>query len=146
MTVDTLITGGRLVGPDGTLDASIAISGEEIVAIGSPEDLPAADEEIDAPGKLVLPGAVDAHIHLDDHFSNDTYETASKAAALGGTTTMLDFAWQAWVSEASISMKRVHSSRESNASRRKPKTRWLTIASMERSLVRILLCSTNSRR
>lgn len=102
MTVDTLITGGRLVGPDGTLDASIAISGAEIVAIGSPEDLPAAETEIDASGKLVLPGAVDAHVHLDDHFSNDTYETASKAAALGGTTTMLDFAWQAWVGEASI--------------------------------------------
>jgi dihydropyrimidinase len=102
MTVDILITGGRLVEPDGSIEASIAISGEEIVAVGSPEDLPAADEEIDASGNLVLPGAVDAHVHLDDHFSNDTYETASKAAALGGTTTMLDFAWQAWVGEASI--------------------------------------------
>lgn len=102
MTVDTLITGGQLVQPDGVLDASIAIADEKIVAIGSESELPAADQEIDASGKLVLPGAVDVHVHLDDMFSNDTYETASKAAALGGTTTFVDFAWQAWIGEASI--------------------------------------------
>ncbi|MCH7659086.1 MAG: amidohydrolase family protein [Euryarchaeota archaeon] len=102
MTVDTLITGGQLVQPDGLLDASIAIAGKEIVAIGSESELPAAHEKIDASGKLVLLGAVDVHVHLDDMFSNDTYETASKAAALGGTTTFVDFAWQAWVGEASI--------------------------------------------
>lgn len=102
MTVDTLITGGQLVQPDGILDASIAIADEKIVAIGSESELPAADQEINASGKLVLPGAVDVHVHLDDMFSNDTYETASKAAALGGTTTFVDFAWQAWIGEASI--------------------------------------------
>jgi dihydropyrimidinase len=102
MTVDTLITGGQVVQPDGLLDASIAIAGEEIVAIGSESELPAANEEVDASGKFVLPGAVDVHVHLDDMFSNDTYETASKAAALGGTTTFIDFAWQAWVGGASI--------------------------------------------
>lgn len=102
MTVDTLITGGQLVQPDGVLDASIAIADEKIVAIGSESELPAADQEINVSGKLVLPGAVDVHVHLDDMFSNDTYETASKAAALGGTTTFVDFAWQAWIGEASI--------------------------------------------
>lgn len=93
MTVDTVITGGQLVQPDGILDASIAIADEKIVAIGSESELPVADQEINASGKLVLPGAVDVHVHLDDMFSNDTYETASKAAALGGTTTFVDFAW-----------------------------------------------------
>ena len=102
MTVETLITGGRLVGPGGTADASIAVDDGEIVAVGAAEELPAGDREIDATGKLVMPGVVDAHVHLDDMFSRDTYETASKAAALGGTTTMLDFAWQAWVSDSSI--------------------------------------------
>lgn len=102
MTVDTLITGGQVVQPDGLFDANIAIAGEEIVAIGSESELPAANEEVDASGKFVLPGAVDVHVHLDDMFSNDTYETASKAAALGGTTTFIDFAWQAWVGGASI--------------------------------------------
>lgn len=62
MTVDTLITGGQLVQPDGVLDASIAIADEKIVAIGSESELPAADQEIDASGKLVLPGAVDVHV------------------------------------------------------------------------------------
>jgi dihydropyrimidinase len=102
MAVDTIITGGHLVQADGVLDASIAITGEEIVAIGTEPELPEADTVVDVSGKFVLPGAVDAHVHLDDHFSNDTYETASKAAALGGTTTFIDFAWQAWVGEASI--------------------------------------------
>jgi dihydropyrimidinase len=102
MAVDTIISGGQLVQPDGILNTSIAINGEQIAAIGGESELPEADEIVDASGKFVLPGAVDAHVHLDDHFSNDTYETASKAAALGGTTTFIDFAWQAWVGEASI--------------------------------------------
>ncbi|WP_136716529.1 dihydroorotase [Halorientalis salina] len=102
MTVDTLITGGQLVQPEGILETSIAIDGEEIAAVGSESDLPEADEVVDASGKLVLPGAVDVHVHLDDHFSNDTYETASKAAVLGGTTTIVDFAWQAWVGDVSL--------------------------------------------
>lgn len=101
MAVDTLITGGQLVQPNGILDASIAITGEKIVAIGSESEFSEANEVIDASGKLILPGAVDVHVHLDDHFSNDTYETASKAAALGGTTTFVDFAWQAWIGEVS---------------------------------------------
>ena len=99
---DTLITGGRVVGTDGAVEASVAIDGERIAAIGSQAELPDADEVIDASGKFVLPGAVDVHVHLDDHFSHDTYETASKAAALGGTTTFIDFAWQAWLGEVSL--------------------------------------------
>ncbi len=102
MAVDTIITGGTLVQSDGTIDASIAIDGQEIVAIGEQSELPEASEVVDATGKLVMPGAVDVHVHLDDMFSNDTYETASRAAVLGGTTTFIDFAWQAWVSESSI--------------------------------------------
>lgn len=102
MVVNTVITGGTLVQPDGTLDASIAIDDGTIVAFGERSDLPDAETTVDATGQLVMPGAVDVHVHLDDMFSNDTYGTASRAAALGGTTTFIDFAWQAWVSESSI--------------------------------------------
>ncbi|MFC6864357.1 dihydroorotase family protein [Halomicroarcula sp. GCM10025817] len=102
MAVDTIIAGGTLVQPDGTYDASIAIDDETIVAVGARSELPDARRTVDATGKLVMPGAVDVHVHLDDMFSNDTYDTASRAAALGGTTTFIDFAWQAWVSESSI--------------------------------------------
>ena len=102
MVVNTVITGGTLIQPDGTLDASIAIDDGTIVAIGERSDLPDAETTVDATGQLVMPGAVDVHVHLDDMFSNDTYGTASRAAALGGTTTFIDFAWQAWVSESSI--------------------------------------------
>jgi dihydropyrimidinase len=63
--------------------------------------MPTAERTIDASGLLVLPGVVDPHVHIDDHVSLDTYETATSAAALGGTTTLIDFAWQAYVGEES---------------------------------------------
>ena len=99
MPADTIIRGGTLVGPTGTVEASIAIRDGRIVAVGEESSLPAADEVVDASGRLVMPGAVDPHVHIDDMFSFDTYETATRAAALGGTTTYVDFAWQAWVGE-----------------------------------------------
>jgi dihydropyrimidinase len=46
-----------------------------------------------------MPGIVDPHVHVADHVSIDTYETATKAAALGGVTTVIDFAWQAYAGE-----------------------------------------------
>jgi dihydropyrimidinase len=102
VSVDTILSGGTLVRPDGTVDGSVAIDDGNIVALGERSELPDAGQIIDATGKLVMPGAVDVHVHLDDMFSHDTYGTASRAAALGGTTTFIDFAWQAWVSESSI--------------------------------------------
>jgi dihydropyrimidinase len=48
-----------------------------------------------------MPGVVDPHVHIEDHFSVDTYETGTAAAALGGVTTYIDFAWQHWVGELS---------------------------------------------
>jgi len=102
VTVDTVIAGGTLVQPAGRVEASIAIDDGEIVAVGERSELPAGGRVVDATGMLVMPGTVDVHVHLDDMFSHDTYETASRAAALGGTTTFVDFAWQAWVSDASI--------------------------------------------
>ncbi|ADJ16574.1 D-hydantoinase [Halalkalicoccus jeotgali B3] len=63
--------------------------------------MPDAEETVDASGLLVMPGVIDPHVHIDDHVSLDTYETATSAAALGGVTTLIDFAWQSYVSEDS---------------------------------------------
>ncbi|MFP8953924.1 dihydroorotase [Natrialbaceae archaeon A-arb3/5] len=101
MVVDLRIDGGTIVTESSTLDASVAIEDGEIDSIGSPDSLPDADEHVDASGLLVMPGVVDPHTHIADPFSIDTYEAASHAAALGGVTTCIDFAWQAWTGELS---------------------------------------------
>jgi dihydropyrimidinase len=98
MSFDTLITNGRVVTASDTYASDVAISNGKINAIG--QDLPRDDATkiIDAAGKLVLPGGIDVHTHLDMPFggtkSADDFETGTKAAAFGGTTTLIDFAIQ----------------------------------------------------
>lgn len=94
MQLDTIISGGTVVTPNDTIDASVGINGGRIVAVGDRDQLPAADRTVDASGQYVLPGVVDPHVHVGDHISADSYETATQAAALGGVTTIIDFAWQ----------------------------------------------------
>lgn len=81
--------------PGGTRIADVGISGERIATIGAVEAAPGA-RVIDARGKLVIPGAVDAHTHLDMDVgavrSADDFRTGTVAAACGGTTTVIDFA------------------------------------------------------
>lgn len=89
-----LIKSGNLITAYETFQADILIEGEKIVLIG--ESLDIADAEIvDAEGKLVMPGGVDPHVHLDlpmfDTVSSDDHYTGHKAAAFGGTTTVMDF-------------------------------------------------------
>jgi dihydropyrimidinase len=91
---DFLITSGTLVTDTETYDADIRVQGEKIVEIGP--NLPKDDVEvIDAYGKLVLPGGIDPHTHfalpMFDTISSDDHYTGHKAAAIGGTTTVLDF-------------------------------------------------------
>jgi dihydropyrimidinase len=96
----TLITNGTIVTAEGAQAADVLIDGESIAAIGS--DLAGAgmtaDEAIDASGRWVIPGGIDAHTHMElpfgGTFAKDTFETGSRAAAFGGTTTILDFAVQ----------------------------------------------------
>jgi len=97
MGVDTVVAGGTVVTDTSTLEAAVAIDDGRIVGVGDEDALPAAEERIDASGQLVMPGVVDPHVHVDDHVSIDSYETATAAAALGGVTTFIDFAWQAYV-------------------------------------------------
>jgi dihydropyrimidinase len=88
-TVDTIVRGGQVVTSSETYEASIAIRGEKIVAIGPDDLLPPADRDIDASGKYVLPGAIDCHVHLGGH---DDYLTGGIAAAHAGLTTIIPFA------------------------------------------------------
>jgi dihydropyrimidinase len=88
------IKSGTLVTANEIIEADILIDGEKIAAIGPNLDVPDA-EVVDASGKLVLPGGVDAHVHLDlpmfSTVSSDDHYTGGKAAAFGGTTTVIDF-------------------------------------------------------
>lgn len=95
-TIDTLLSGGTIVTAESTYDAAVAIDDGTVVGIGRPETLPEADERVDVDGDLVLPGVVDPHTHLHGYNSIDSYETGTAAAAAGGVTTLLTFAWQRW--------------------------------------------------
>ncbi|RQG98649.1 dihydroorotase [Natrarchaeobius oligotrophus] len=99
MSVDTVVTNGTLVSSSGTVDGGVAIADGTIVAVGDESHLPAAAETVDAGGRLVMPGIVDPHVHFDGpnplfDGPRETYEAGSEAAALGGVTTVIDFAWQ----------------------------------------------------
>jgi dihydropyrimidinase len=100
----TVITGGVVVSATGSAPAEVLVEGERIVALvepGSPLAATIADGAdlvVDATGKLVVPGGVDAHTHMEMPFggtrASDTFETGTRAAAFGGTTTIVDFAIQ----------------------------------------------------
>jgi dihydropyrimidinase len=98
MRFDTVIQNGTIVTATDTYAGDLGISGEKITAIA--RDLPVenAGRVIDAAGKLVMPGGIDVHTHLDMPFggtkSSDDFESGTIAAAHGGTTTLIDFAIQ----------------------------------------------------
>ena len=98
----TLITGGTVVNATGTATADVLVDGETIAAVLAPgsqllgTDLArSVDAVVDASGKLVIPGGIDAHTHMEMPFggteASDTFETGTRAAAWGGTTTIIDF-------------------------------------------------------
>src|SRR5215218_11190217 len=94
---DLVIRGGKVATVSDVFDADVAISGETIMAVG--RGLPAARREIDGRGKLVLPGGVDSHCHIEQLsaagiMNADTFESATVSAAFGGTTTVISFAAQ----------------------------------------------------
>ena len=92
MEFDTVIRGGTLITPSGPVNADLGIAGGRIAAIGLELQ---GGRVIDATGKLVLPGAIDPHVHLQMPagavMSSDDWETGTIAAACGGTTTVIDF-------------------------------------------------------
>jgi len=98
MSFDTIIRNGSLVTATDTYTADVAIANGKIAAIGSDLEAQNASTLLDASQKLVLPGGIDVHTHLDMPFggttSADDFETGTRAAAFGGTTTLIDFAIQ----------------------------------------------------
>jgi dihydropyrimidinase len=92
-----LIKNGRIVTADADYVADIYIEGEVIHTIGKSLTMQ-ADTVIDATSKIVMPGGIDPHVHLDMPFmgtySSDNYETGTRAALFGGTTTVIDFVLQ----------------------------------------------------
>src|SRR5437667_6171944 len=98
MGFDTIITNGRVVTATDTYTSDVAIHAGKITAIGQTLPRENAGKIIDAAGKYVFPGGIDVHTHLDMPFggttSADDFETGTRAAAFGGTTTLIDFAIQ----------------------------------------------------
>jgi dihydropyrimidinase len=109
-----LIKNGTVVTATDLYTGDVLVEGEKIAAIGTSLDIQ-ADKVIDAAGKYVLPGGIDVHTHLDMPFggttSADDFESGTRAAAFGGTTTIVDFAiqyrgqrlhdaWETWMKKA----------------------------------------------
>jgi dihydropyrimidinase len=92
--IATLIKNGTLITASETFEADILIEDEKIVLIGNNLGHPNA-EITDATGKFIMPGGIDPHVHLDlpmfNTVSSDDHYTGHKAAAFGGTTTVMDF-------------------------------------------------------
>lgn len=100
-----LISGGTVVSATGRTEADVLVDGEKVVGVLAPgstllgADLASSvDRVIDAGGKYVIPGGIDAHTHMELPFggtnASDTFETGTTAAAWGGTTSIIDFAVQ----------------------------------------------------
>lgn len=108
-----LFRGGTVVSGDGLKKMDVLVKGEKILAMG--EDLKFKDAEIvDVTGKLLFPGFIDPHTHMDLEVSGtvtaDGFDTGTKAEIAGGTTCIIDFATQnkgrAFPLPFSIGMKR----------------------------------------
>ena len=95
--MSVLIKNGKVVTASESYIADVYVVGEKIAAIGKSLGVK-ADKVIDATDKLVLPGGIDPHVHLDMPFmgtySSDDYETGTRAALHGGTTMVIDFILQ----------------------------------------------------
>jgi dihydropyrimidinase len=112
--VSILIKNGTIVTAADRYTGDVLVEGEQISTIGTSLTM-SADRTIDAAGKLVLPGGIDVHTHLDMPFggttSADDFESGTIAAAFGGTTSIVDFAiqyrgqtlhhaWETWMRKA----------------------------------------------
>src|SRR5687768_2170276 len=110
-----LIQNGRIVTATDDFVGDVLVEGETIAAVGPLVEAHAGAEVIDATGKYVFPGFIDPHVHIYLPFmgtyAKDTYETASRAALVGGTTTIIEMicpgrsddpleAYQLWKSQA----------------------------------------------
>ena len=116
--MSVLIKGGRVVTAADSTVADVFIEGERISLIGASLDVD-ADRVIDATGKLVLPGAIDPHTHLDMPFGGtvtiDDVTSGQTAAAFGGTTCHVDFCIQGQGQSFAEALAGWHEKREGKA-------------------------------
>ena len=98
MNINVLFKNGKVVTDTGIFKADVAVTGEKISSVATSIKPDPETIVVDCKGKLILPGAIDAHTHLAMPFggtiSTDDYETGTRAAACGGTTTVFDFILQ----------------------------------------------------
>jgi dihydropyrimidinase len=116
----TLISNGTIVTADGSYAADVLVDGEKIAQIGAAlGGSVTADETIDAKGRYVIPGGIDVHTHMElpfgGTFAKDTFETGTRAAAFGGTTTIVDFAVQSKGKSLREGLDAWHAKAEGNA-------------------------------
>lgn len=94
--IDLVIRGGTVVFPDACRILDVAVNQGRIVSLDTPGTVRASRRIVDADGKYVLPGGIDPHVHIHWPFltatTADDYAVATRAAAIGGTTTLIDFA------------------------------------------------------
>jgi dihydropyrimidinase len=114
----TLIKGGTVVTASDTARADVLIDGEKVVAIGGGLE-GRADQTLDAAGRLVMPGAIDVHTHMElpfgGTFASDDFATGTAAAAWGGTTTIVDFAVQTYGQTLRAGLDQWHKKAEGKA-------------------------------
>ncbi len=98
MAISLIIKNGTVVSIGGVMKTDVLIQGEKIRALGASESFPKMERVIDAEGKIVIPGGVDPHTHLEHPYlvneSKETWDVGTAALAIGGTTTTIDFAIQ----------------------------------------------------
>ncbi len=116
----TLISNGTIVTADGSYPADVLVDGEQIAAIGvGIGAMVEVDETIDASGKYVIPGGIDVHTHMKlpfgGTFAKDDFETGTRAAAFGGTTSIVDFAVQSRGKSLREGLDAWHAKAEGNA-------------------------------
>jgi dihydroorotase len=89
---DLIIAGGTVVNAEGERRADVAITGGRIAGLLAPGETAPCNETIDASGKYILPGLVDAHAHLREPglIQKEDFDSGTRAAALGGVTTVFD--------------------------------------------------------
>jgi len=116
----TLIANGTVVTAEGSYPADVLVDGERIAQIGSSlAGTATVDETIDATDRYVIPGGIDVHTHMElpfgGTFAKDTFETGTRAAAFGGTTSIVDFAVQSRGKSLREGLDAWHAKAEGNA-------------------------------
>lgn len=115
---DLVIRNGTVVTPEGAIKADVGVVGERIAQIGAIDE-GLAVRTVDASGCYVLPGGIDPHTHIEEPFmgttTNDNWVQGTTAAAAGGVTTVIDFAYQVHGETLSDAVKAWHAKADGNA-------------------------------